>query len=177
MEPQGLTYESNILSDDILAQIHEFIETDLQEDLYHIVSEKSRMVAHYGYSYGYKSKQTSNTTKSFPDVIQRLNENILGSKFNQCIVNRYGPGQGINKHIDSVNYGNTIACFTFLSGAEMEFTRGWDTFRLYTEPNSLYVMSGESRYDWKHQMRCRKSDPRNGKRGVRYSITFRKVLV
>ena len=92
--------------------------------------------------------------------------------WNQCIINRYLPGQGIGAHIDVKSYGDHIVCFTLGSGREMEFTRDDDNYCLYTEPRSAYVMSGDSRYKWKHQMRLRKSDS-GVSRSVCYSITFR----
>ena len=47
----------------------------------------------------------------------------------------------------------------------MEFRRGDEIIKIYTEPNSLYIMSGDSRYT--HMMRGRKSDPKHGKRSTR----------
>lgn len=98
--------------------------------------------------------------------------------FNQCIINRYLPGQGISAHVDANAYGHTIACFTFGSGAVMWFTRPGQHYDQYVEPDSLYIMQNEARYGWKHEMPARKSDQVDGEkklRGVRWSITFRAV--
>ena len=94
--------------------------------------------------------------------------------FDQCIVNNYFPGQGISKHIDLIDFGSVIGCFSICSGSEMVFQRGEEKYGIYAEPNSLYIMSGDSRYKYTHEMVSKKSD--NGKtRDRRISITFRNV--
>ena len=74
-------------------------------------------------------------------------------------------------------FGHVIACLTLGSGVEIEFTRPkHESFKIYTEPNSLYIMSGDARYFWKHAISQRKNDKINGKnkpRGTRISLTFR----
>ena len=98
--------------------------------------------------------------------------------FNQCLINNYEPGQGISKHIDLITFGGVIGCFTFGSGSVMTFRRNNEVFNIYVRPNSLYIMSGESRYIWTHEMPSRKSDVVEGKkllRNRRVSVTFRHV--
>jgi len=49
---------------------------------------------------------------------------------------------------------------------------------LYVAPRSVYIMTGEARYKWKHEMIARKSDIVDGKRVKRerrISITLRNV--
>ena len=58
----------------------------------------------------------------------------------------------------------------------MKFTRkGFSPYKLYTEPYSMYIMTGKSRYEWKHQMRPRKLDGKSIPRKECFSITFREV--
>lgn len=102
-------------------------------------------------------------------------------EFNQCIVNNYEIGQGISKHIDVVSYGDIIGCYTIGGGSSMIFRNKNNTnekYEIYTEPNSLYIMSGDARYNWTHEMPSRKSDIINGTkipRNRRVSITFRNI--
>jgi hypothetical protein len=101
-------------------------------------------------------------------------------KFNQVIINKYEPGQGISKHTDAKDYGPIIGCYTIESGATMKFNKDKDSVSIYTKPNSLYIMSGDSRYKWTHEMTSTKSDNVDGKRVPRtrrISITFRHVPV
>ncbi len=100
----------------------------------------------------------------------------------QSIVNEYLPGQGISAHTDSLAYGETIQCYTLGSGAIMRFTHAvtGEIQELYVEPRSVYTMTGEARYQWKHEMVARKSDVVEGKRvtrGRRVSVTLRSVTL
>jgi alkylated DNA repair dioxygenase AlkB len=146
-------------------------------------SANSRRVAHFGYAYDYHTGAVGAPAPSFPVFVAVLRDVALrhlpdGATLDQCIINRYLPGQGISAHVDSPTYGEYICCFTFGTGATVEFTRCGKKVEVYTEPGSLYIMSGEARHAWKHEMRARKSDVVEGKkipRGVRYSVTFRSV--
>ena len=143
----------------------------------------SRTYQHYGFTYNYAAGKVGAACEPIPEFLKGLQE-ILTEKcgvedyFNQCIVNNYMPGQGISKHIDHRAYGDIIGCFTLESGAMMNFHYGKDTVSIYTRPNSLYVMSGDARYKWAHEMPARKSDIVDGlkiPRGRRVSVTFRHV--
>ncbi len=111
------------------------------------------------------------------------NENV-NVNLNQCIINRYLPGQGIAPHIDSLSYGPYVACFTFLSGREMEFTNSntKEKYCLYTDQYTMYIMADDARYRWKHQMRSRKNDKVDSRskcqlpRKECFSVTFREVF-
>jgi alkylated DNA repair dioxygenase AlkB len=100
------------------------------------------------------------------------------TKLNQCIVNKYEPKQGISAHIDKTTFGPVIVCFTLNSGTTMTFSRMVgdikEVIEKYVEPNSVYLMTGESRYLWKHEIKSRLTDNRI-KRKTRISVTFRTV--
>jgi len=149
-------------------------------------SENARQVLHFGYMYNYGSGGKLEAAPEFSKDIawlrSKIRETHLASAefaLNQCIVNKYLPGQGIAAHTDKNSFDDCICCVTIGSGATMEFTKnGCDPVTLYTAPRSLYVMSGEARYDWKHGMKSRKSDVVNGEkrlRGTRFSLTYRTV--
>lgn len=64
------------------------------------------------------------------------------------------------------------------SGAIMRFRLGSEKKELYVEPNTIYIMSGDARYKWTHEMPSNFNDVIDGekiKRGRRISITFRNV--
>lgn len=183
---QGLYYLKNVLDAQTLEEVNmELQERFLKESFSVGGGKNSRKVIHYGYEYNYKTGDVGNATLPFPSFIEKLS-NIVKSlglekdpKIVQCIINKYEPGQGIGAHIDSKKYGEFIYCFTFGSGADMEFSKDGQKCSIYTEPNSLYIMSGESRNLWKHEMRPRLTDTVNGKkvkRATRISITFRSIL-
>jgi len=152
-------------------------------------SENSRKFQHFGFTYDYASRKIQGLAEEIPNFLLDLRDFLMETCrslgivdetyiFNQIIVNDYQPGQGISKHTDISAYGSVIGCFTFGSGAEMTFRRGDQKEGLFVAKNSLYIMSGESRTDWTHEMASRKSDRVGGEkilRGRRVSVTFRMV--
>lgn len=187
--PPGLFYYPDVIPVELGGRLYKFLENDCVlfgvPGRGGVVSDNARRVAHYGYNYNYTSGRTNAPAEPFPDIITELCELAYsihtfpgGYRFDQCIINRYLPGQGINAHYDREDYGEFIVCFTIGSGAEMEFTSRENDdqkYCVYTQPYSMYIMSGPSRHEWLHQMRPRRSDPGHGKRGVRWSLTFRSV--
>ena len=174
----GLSYSPNALTEEQEQALLEELDTLHWQPL--TDSPNSRRVQHYGYAYDYKRRMVSAPTVAIPDGWTDLFHHDPLSQWNQVIVNEYHPGQGISAHIDSLHYGEVIQCYTLGSGATMRFTCTTTGERrdLYVEPRSVYVMAGESRYQWKHEMIGRKSDVVEGarrERGKRISVTLRSV--
>lgn len=177
----GLHYHSKILSKDFQKELLNFLENT--KDWFSVMKNnpKSRQVLHYGYSYNYRAKNIHEKAPDMPEIILKLREKIREldhTEFNQCIVNRYLPGQGISKHTDHYKYGPVICCFTIGSGGTMTFSLEDKKEDVYTEKGSLYIMQGDAREKWKHEMSTQKMDYYDGKlrkRGIRYSLTFRMV--
>jgi|LauGreDrversion4_2_1035121.scaffolds.fasta_scaffold09818_2 alkylated DNA repair dioxygenase AlkB len=176
---QGLSYRTNAISEEEEKRLLCLFDEKGQW-LPITDSPNSRRVQHYGFRYDYRSGRVTDTTTEISsewfDFFPEAKE--LG--MNQVIVNEYCPGQGISAHTDSAVYGGTILCYTIGSGATMRFTYNERKMDVYVGPRSLYIMEGEARYVWKHEMIGRKSDIVNGKRvarGRRLSVTFRFVPV
>ncbi len=153
-------------------------------------SANSRQVIQYGLAYKYNPNSTSSTNiKPIPPIyksiigrletlVQTLPEINTLNTFDQIIINQYLSGQGIAPHIDNTQiFGSVIACVSLGSGLEIEFTRpNYESVKVYVEPNSVYIMSGEARYQYLHGIAKRKSDLINGTkiiRKTRTSLTFR----
>jgi alkylated DNA repair dioxygenase AlkB len=194
-EVPGLYYIPNVIESSYAQQIIEKLdENDMQKWEQVTQHANSRLIQHFGYLYNYTSHDTSKKGNSLPDIIKPLRPvlkqicydlNLLiqpspDYKFNQCIVNNYLPGQGIGKHTDVKAYGKIIGCYSLNGGATMKFTNAklCSSYFVYPEPNSLYIMSGDARYKWTHEMPARKSDTFNDvkfARKRRISVTFRHV--
>lgn len=197
-----MTEELNILEYEELKVPGLFYIDDIKEDTDNIIPEldklawipltnspNSRLVQHYGYKYNYTTYKINEKCEDIPDIILNLKNilteiclqlNIIDSKyeFNQCIVNNYTKNQGISPHIDIVSYGKVIGCFTIGTDATMTFVDKNEKIDLYVKSNSLYIMSGDARYKWKHSMTSKAIDIVNGEkisRNRRVSITFRNV--
>lgn len=96
----------------------------------------------------------------------------------QVIVNEYEPGQGISPHVDCVPcFGPAVAAVSLGSACVMDFAHGEGArVPVRLAPASLCVMTGPARYEWRHGIAARKSDPGQGgriPRGRRVSVTFR----
>jgi alkylated DNA repair dioxygenase AlkB len=183
----GLFYIDNAISKNYSKQLYK----DINSKEWASVSKSlnSRKVQHYGYKYDYKRRAVAEKGPPIPSFLHQLIQdlkdyikklNLKDLEFNQVIINKYEPGQGISKHTDAKDYGPIIGCYTIESGSTMKFHKDDNSVGLYVNPNSLYIMSGESRYKWTHEMPSTKSDLVDGKRlprSCRISITFRNVPV
>ena len=73
--------------------------------------------------------------------------------FNQMIVNRYSPGQGISAHVDLAAFGDVVVSVSLESAATMDFSPkegGGGKVGVLLEPGDLLVLSGQARWDWLH---------------------------
>jgi len=184
----GLYYFDTIVSSDYSQQLFHYLDNEAKWSPI-TDNPNSRVVQHYGYKYNYKSHNNKEMGTPIPDIfselIQTLQQKVQelqladsSYSFNQIIVNNYEPGQGISKHTDIKSYGAVIGCYTLGSGTTMRFRKKDEVVDVYVKPNSLYVMTGDSRYLWTHEMPSTKTDLYNGKRIARdrrISITFRNV--
>ena len=182
----GLYYLEKVIynSDDIINSLDE------EEWISVTDSSKSRRVQHYGWKYDYKARKVTHRLDDIPKFLDGLKFGleskcrILGLidekyTFDQCIINEYYPGQGISEHTDAKDYDKVIGCYTLGSGATMRFKKDGKIESLYVKEDSLYIMSGESRYDWKHEMTSHMTDIVDGHkiaRDRRISVTFRRVI-
>ncbi|MFI0968117.1 alpha-ketoglutarate-dependent dioxygenase AlkB [Streptomyces sp. NPDC021080] len=156
-------------------------------------TELRRRVQHYGHRYDYGRRavtgdsRTAATAPPLPpwalqEAVRLAREGVMAQRADQVIVNEYEPGQGISAHVDCVPcFGPVVAAISLGSGCVMDFTHPEEGKRTSVRlaPGSLCVMTGPARYDWRHGIAARKSDPEGGgrvPRGRRVSVTFRTVL-
>lgn len=188
-----LQYIENAIDQTLSNEIHEFYLSIKDNMSYVTNSYKSRKYKHYGFIYDYATNNINDETDAIPDTLTKLidiaEQYILDKQyFNQCIINHYLPGQGINKHYDNKKYGDHICSFTFnVDGTIGDICRVMSFINVDdktqqvdvpTKSGSLYIMSDEVRYNWYHKMNARKSDKINGIKYIRselFSITFRHV--
>ncbi|KAJ0449842.1 putative tRNA (carboxymethyluridine(34)-5-O)-methyltransferase [Helianthus annuus] len=94
----------------------------------------------------------------FPSTL--LNREPL---FNQLIANSYQPGEGICAHVDLMRFEDGIALVSLESSCVMHFSRVENEavtdrkqpepkIPVYLTPGSLLLISGEARYQWKHEI-------------------------
>ncbi|PRQ26351.1 putative tRNA (carboxymethyluridine(34)-5-O)-methyltransferase [Rosa chinensis] len=115
--------------------------------------------------------------------------------FDQLILNSYQPGEGICAHVDLLRFEDGIAILSLESSCVMHFSpvegtsggflvdQGKDPVTtkipVYLTPGSLILLSGEARYQWKHEINRKpgfqkwQGEELNQKK--RISITLRKL--
>lgn len=99
----------------------------------------------------------------------------------QAILNLYPPGAGISPHIDLPGrYADGIVGASLAGGTVMTFLRGQERHDVYLPPRTVYVLSGEARWEWAHGIGYRDTDvvevdgrPVTMPRSLRVSVTFR----
>ena len=171
----GFLYKANVIDVKSETQLLKWLESS---ELWSGVStsKNARKVIHFGEAYKYRTNADT-IAHPIPSELEPLLDIIQHREHLSCIVNRYLPGQGIAPHIDDTKqFGPTIWCFTIGSGTQILFKRPGSVIPMYVRPRSLYVMTGECRFQWSHSISSRKSDFIDGRkvrRGVRYSLTFR----
>ena len=185
-KPLGLYYCPNVIDEKTAKKIIEWLDKNVWSPLT-IKVDTGRLVQQYGARFDYSTYKLMGDVPPIPDELtslvnilvetcKNLGVELLNTP-NQVIVNSYKPGEGISPHTDWKTFGPVIGCFTLVSSGVMEFSKERKpTYSLMVEPNSLYIMSGEARHDWKHSMPARKIDVVDGERvsrGRRVSVTFR----
>ena len=149
----------------------------------------SRPTQHYGFKYSYKSKSAQVKAEPIPLEFQAFfptfcSYGVFLEDPEQCIVNKYSPGQGITAHIDRVDsFGPVIASISLGSSIFFEFVHSLTktTVPVFIPQRSLFFMAGDARFKWKHGIVKRKYDvhPKTQERlarKTRVSITFRNLL-
>lgn len=182
MTPEGLNLVPNFISDEeeteLLASIDKAPwQTDLQ-----------RRVQHYGWRYDYSARRVDPSAyigslpKWMSPIVDRIDR--LGHfprRPQQAIVNEYVPGQGIAPHVDCIPcFGPVIASLSMSGDCEMQFDKGKSgpKVALHLPRKSFLILTGPARYDWRHAIQARKSDPAPLNKGRiqrerRISLTFR----
>ena len=185
MNPNGLSFYFNILPEYLRQNMHQYLYEMEESGEFQLVGDTRhqqnllRGVIQYGHSYEYKIHATTPLDKEIPPLLKEIINCIPNrnkERFNQCIVNRYLEGEGIEPHTDATCFGETIACFSFGAHSPIIFSNPEtdEKFEILCEDNSLYLMEKEARYKWKHQMPNLK--PIILEKDIpRYSVTFRIV--
>ena len=171
-----------------LVHVRDFLAEDEEEDLRREIDEAPwdenmrRRVQHYGWRYGYKNRGVTARDRlgRLPvwaeDLAGRLvAARLVPEKPDQVIVNEYVGDQAISKHTDSDSFADGIAMISLLETWEMWFRKARRTEKVWLDRRGVVVMTGESRYDWTHELRARKKEGRRIRKR-RLSLTFRKVL-
>lgn len=140
-----------------------------------------RRIQQYGLGYAGKHGRKASWTRDFPEWLNALGKRVepFFDRFPEnSVINEYIPPQGIGPHRDYPTFGPTVACVSLGSDIVMDFIHPERELRVsvFVPAKSLWVITGEARFQWQHAIASRLSDVINGERKARerrVSITFR----
>ena len=102
----------------------------------------------------------------FDQVLDKMED----EKKCELFVNEYRLGNGLAPHFDHRStYDEVIIGLSLLSSTVMTFVRGKQKIRVPVPQRSLYIISGEARYKYKHSINIKDIKER------RISMTYRTI--
>ncbi|RPJ84018.1 MAG: alpha-ketoglutarate-dependent dioxygenase AlkB [Acidobacteria bacterium] len=133
-----------------------------------------RRVVQFGWKYTFEARRVESGPE-IPDYLETLGERVArfagtdADAFSEVLVTEYPPGAGIGWHRDAPPFGK-VAGLSLAAECRLRLKpygeRGRaSTIEIPLLPRSLYVLSGDARSKWQHQI--------PPVRHTRYSITFR----
>jgi alkylated DNA repair dioxygenase AlkB len=169
----GLDYREEFVSAAESAElVRRLAEADLAPFRFHgwLGNRKTRT---FGWRYDFDDSSFA-PAEPIPDWLHPLRAKaaafagVSPEDFAHVLLARYDPGAGIGWHRDRPQFEDVVG-ISLGSPAAMRFRlRTADGFRrtkVYLEPRSVYLLSGEARWDWEHSIVAGEQ--------LRFSITFR----
>ena len=179
--PHGLVYQPDFLTpDEESALLATFADLPFNEARFQQYTARRRVVrfgeGEYPDSYG-EQAEAINPRRPFPDFLVPLRRRVAAwrglpeSAFVHALLTEYRPGTPIGWHSDAPHF-EIVVGISLAGAARMRFrpyakpgNARADAVELELAPRSAYVMQGEIRWQWQHQI--------PPTRQLRYSITFR----
>jgi hypothetical protein len=175
--PPGLSIVPNFITREKEGEILSFLDSCAWD------TRIKRRVIHFGFQFLYSNLNVHQDSEiiKIPEIL----ESLVPGAYNQLTVNEYPPGIGIASHCDTHSaFGGTIPVISLGADITMDFISHdyQQRVSVVIPRGSLMLMSGESRYGWRHAIAARKTDrqPVTGRvvsRGRRVSLTFRDCLI
>ena len=95
------------------------------------------------------------------------------------LINKYVPGDGVIPHTDELEFWEDwVVGVSFGSGCVFNYSLNKEKVSMYIPANSIYVLTKDARYKWKHGIAFVKEDIVYGDvipRTTRISMTFRNI--
>lgn len=156
--------------------LHENFITDLQESVLmpQLAKEKKKSITSdgglYQVRYGTSVYSKKLASELIPEYLIEYcdllyEKGLLDHKPRHVTINTYEKGSVIGPHIDKPDCGDVITILSIASDATMVMSKGDIKENVILKRRSLIQLSGEARFDWKHEVLPVSS--------LRYSLVFR----
>lgn len=172
--PCGLTYEPAFLSVDEETRLVEAVrDLPLAPADYRGFTARRR-IASFGASYDFSARRLR-PAPAMPAFLWPLRDRIAArlrvppARVVHALVTEYAAGTPLGWHRDTPEF-EEVAGVSLAGECEMRWRRypprpGAAMLKLVVAPRSLYLMTGEARWNWQHSVAAT--------RGLRFSITLR----
>jgi alkylated DNA repair dioxygenase AlkB len=176
----GLRYIPEYLTSEVENVLLEAADTHEWQ----LADHSGRRFQVYGFHYNHKR------VEAYPigelpmwtrDLAMRLRDDgLIPTVPNQLVANDYPAGSGLFGHIDQAVFGDTIVSVSLGSACGIRFSHvaSGRVEECVLEARSALVLSGDARWNWKHEIPARRVDivgADERPRSRRVSLTFRAV--
>ncbi len=122
----------------------------------------------------------SSLLSNISDLPESLKTCVEANVFpDHLLINKYNSGDGCIPHVDELEFWQDwVVGVSFGSGCIFNFVRAGEKISVYIPPNSIYILTKDARYKWKHGIPFVTEEVVNNnivKRGTRISLTFRNI--
>jgi len=154
-----ISYQPNFITEEQEREILSVIPSNADMNLDPLLCKRFRF-GKYVHPYN-----THYVSEIIPDIFNNLNIDL---DFNSITINEFEKNHIIPFHVDPKDAGEKIYVLSLCGRSEITFrdSKG-NTKSFNIEPKSLYIMSGDLRYNWQHSAKALER---------RLSIVFRKSL-
>ena len=177
--PDGFIYEPELLTEDEeRALLGELASLSFEPVEFRGFMAKRRAI-HYGVGYDFADRAVT-PAPPMPAFLTSIRARAAAiaseppETFTEALVMEYPAGSVIGWHRDAPKFGPTVLGISIGSAARMRFKRAGSNGKIergsiVLAPRSAYAMKGDARSQWQHSIPAVPA--------LRYSITFRSVLL
>lgn len=168
------------------------IITDINDDRNKNVCTQIHIATEYGWKFLPITTKTENDyLGELPNWLQNIWKNFIlklekiDELVGKCdipdhvLVNFYPVSDGCNPHVDDIKFWNNwVVGVSLGSGCNIVFSSKTCEKTYWIPPRSVYVITSDARYLWKHEIKFEEKDIFYGdiiQRDSRFSITFRTI--
>lgn len=179
-----MTVPGLIIINDFLSQAEEeWLIEEIYNQQWTTNRNGTRRIQIYGPYFDRRYKLIPGKFSEFPDFIEDLaalvkdrlkernipvSEKLGNHRLSTAYINEYKPGQSLQQHFDHrTTYEEHIIGISCINAAKMCFSNGRGQRLVDIPARSLYIMTGKSRFNFKHGIPNTTKD--------RCSVTFRTV--
>lgn len=146
--------------------------------------DDTRMRQYYGYRYHYENDTLSKIgDAALPQWLLRWVRFVraqgwMSALAEQVTVQKYATQSSMGAHRDSVRcFGPDIVTISLVSSCDLCLTHARDRRKLSRrlEPGDVFLLTGEARFVWRHEILPNSRDVAEGLDWRRLSVTFRTV--